>query len=263
MSPVPVVELRKVSKTFAVERGLFGSGGSVAAVSEISFSVAPGEIVGLVGESGSGKTTIGKMIQGLIEPTSGEIFLEGRDARSLGRRDRAKIVQMIFQDPFASLNPKLSVGVMLEEALRQGSEKSPSGAELDRRLDELLDSVGLPAGIKRDYPHQFSGGQRQRLGIARSLAMRPRLIVADEPVSALDLSIQAQILNLLTELNERLNLAYVLVTHDLSVVEQVADRVLVLREGRMEEEGPTERIFREPRTEYTRRLLDAVPPVPA
>jgi ABC-type glutathione transport system ATPase component len=265
MNQGPIAELKSVSKVFEGSRGLFGPRQTFTAVSEVSFSLHPGEIVGLVGESGSGKTTVGKMIQGLIAPTSGKILLEGRDAETVSRKDRARVVQMIFQDPFASLNPKLSVEVMLEEALRQGlpEKETVSSAELDRRLDGLLDAVGLPGGIREEYPHQFSGGQRQRLGIARALAMNPRLIVADEPVSALDLSIQAQILNLLTDLNERLGVAYLLVTHDLSVVEQVAGRVLVMKEGRIEEEGPTGELFKNPKTDYARKLLEAAPVIPS
>jgi ABC-type oligopeptide transport system ATPase subunit len=258
-----LVQINNLSKEFSVEKGLFRHADSVHAVNNVSFSIEQGEIVALVGESGSGKSTIGKMIQGLIEPSQGEILLNGRNAASFSRKEHAHFVQMIFQDPFASLNPKLSVGTMLREAIEQELSMHPADYPADRSLKEimesLLHSVGLHANILLDYPHQFSGGQRQRLGIARALAMKPKLIVADEPVSALDLSIQAQILNLLMDLNDSLEISYLLITHDLSVVQQVADRVLVIHDGQIIEQGPVEEIFQKPKETYTQKLLSAIP----
>lgn len=254
MTQTPVLEVRNITKRFSVEHTILRTKGSVTAVDDVSFSVAPGEITALVGESGSGKTTVGKIIQGLSLPDSGTVYLSGRDASAMTRSERAAQTQMVFQDPFASLNPKLSVGAMLTEAVRQGRPESEDNQKAAR---DLLDSVGLSSGILNDYPHQFSGGQRQRLGIARALALHPKLLIADEPVSALDLSIQAQILNLILDLNESLNLSYLLITHDLAVVEQVADRVLVMREGKLEEQGSVDDVFNRPKTEYTKRLLSA------
>jgi peptide/nickel transport system ATP-binding protein/oligopeptide transport system ATP-binding protein len=253
-----LLEVRNLTKRFPVERGIFKTGGFVDAVKGVSFSIGSGETLALVGESGSGKSTVGKMIQGLIEPTSGGIFFEGRDAHSISRKERAHFVQMIFQDPFAFLNPKLSIGTMLREALKLSESASPIRG-LGPEAQRLLSSVGLAENILENYPHQFSGGQRQRLGIARALAMGPRLIVADEPVSALDLSIQSQILNLLMDLKERFGMSYFLISHDLSVVEQTADRILVMREGAIVEEGTVEKVFGSPEKNYTKTLLDAVP----
>lgn len=256
-----LLEVKNCSKEFVVERGLFGRSRKLQAVQNVSFSIHPGEIVALVGESGSGKSTIGKMIQGLLEPTEGHIFFDGRDAKEMNHQEKAHWTQMIFQDPFASLNPKLSVGTILREALQSyvHLKKETGGVKISSQsIENLLKSVGLPPHIMNDYPHQFSGGQRQRLVIARALAMQPKLIIADEPVSALDLSIQAQILNLLTDLNQTLNVAYLLITHDLAIVEQLADRVLVIENGLIVEEGTTESIFSQPKEDYTKRLFSAV-----
>lgn len=256
-----ILEVKNLSKSFPVEAGLFRVKGTVEAVKDVSFSIGEGEIVALVGESGSGKTTVGKIIQGLIQPTSGEIFLLGEDAKNMERKKRAHLVQMIFQDPFASLNPKLSVGTMLKEAMTQNSTPTASppykGGEKEG-VTQLLQSVGLPTNILNDYPHQFSGGQRQRLVIARALAMHPKLLVADEPVSALDVSIQAQILNLLLELRDKFGISYLLIAHDLSLVRKIANRVLVMKNGKIIEEGETETIFRKPAEPYTQSLLTAM-----
>lgn len=262
-----LVEVKKLCKNFTVEKGLFSGRGVVEAVKNVSFTISQGETVALVGESGSGKSTIGRLLQGLIEPTSGEILFLEKNSSTLSARERANIVQMIFQDPFASLNPKLSVGTMLREALILKTSQKDISQITDlsefvmRKSSNLLRSVGLPADILGDYPHQFSGGQRQRLGIARALAMRPKLIIADEPVSALDISIQAQILNLLLDLKETLGISYLLISHDLSVVEEIADRVLVLHHGEIVEEGLTGNIFSQPQHEYTKTLLEAIPRV--
>lgn len=256
----PLLEVRNLSKRFPVEGGFPGrSRGFVEAVRGATFSLEPGETLALVGESGSGKSTLGKMIQGLIEPTAGEIFFRGEPAAPLSRRERARRVQMIFQDPFASLNPKMTVGNMLAEALRQGQRSQASG---NGSAAGLLESVGLSASVAGHYPHQFSGGQRQRVGIARALALSPELIIADEPVSALDLSVQAQILNLLMDLKERLNISYLLIAHDLSVVEHMADRVMVMQNGAIVEQADKASLFKNPRHPYTRTLLAAMPPLP-
>lgn len=243
-----LLEVKNLTKHYPIEAGLFQSAGYMAALQDVSFEVEPGQITAVVGESGSGKSTLARMIQGLLEPTAGEILFNGTSAAALSRKERAHFVQMVFQDPFASLNPRLSVGSMLKEALRQ----TPGAS-----APELLRSVGLPDNILDNYPHQFSGGQRQRLGIARALAMNPRLIIADEPVSALDLSIQAQILNLLMYLNETKKIAILLIAHDLSVVKKMADQVLILKEGRVIERGPVEKIFTKPEDPYTKQLLSA------
>jgi len=236
-----VLDVKNLSKKFPIESGLFKVKGYVQAVKNVSFSIAENEIVALVGESGSGKSTVGKLIQGLIQPDAGEILLDGKV--------RAREVQMIFQDPYASLNPKLSVGTMLKEALALSkSSQTPA---------DLLKSVGLPADILHDYPHQFSGGQRQRLGIARALAANPKLIIADEPVSALDVTIQAQILKLLLSLKNERKISYLFITHDLSVVEELAGKVLVMKEGEIVEQGAVREIFERPQNAYTKTLLAA------
>lgn len=268
-----LLEVKNLCKSFPVESGLFRTRGVVDAVKDVSFRIGEGELVALVGESGSGKTTLGKMVQGLLAPTSGEILLSGENSKNMPREKRAHLVQMIFQDPFASLNPKLSVGAMLSEAIKQSLEFSElrlatknqllrtfnaQRSTLNAKLSELLESVGLPTNILNDYPHQFSGGQRQRLVIARALAMQPKLIIADEPVSALDVSIQAQILNLLLDLKKQYGISYLLITHDLSLVKKIANRVLVMKNGRIIEEGETETIFRNPAEPYTQSLFSAM-----
>ena len=246
-----MLSVKNLFKRFPVEGSFFRTKGFVEAVKNVSLEVGPDEIVALVGESGSGKTTVGKLIQGLAVPDSGEILFNGIRAESLSRKKRAAEVQMIFQDPFSSLNPKLSVGTMLREALML--------AENPEEPLALLDSVGLPPDILHDYPHQFSGGQRQRLGIARALAMRPRLVIADEPVSALDVSISAQILNLLLDLKAKTRISYLLITHDLSVVQSMADRILVMKDGEIVEEGSVASVYGSPKNSYTQTLLAAIP----
>ncbi|MBI4217512.1 MAG: ABC transporter ATP-binding protein [Elusimicrobia bacterium] len=252
-----IVDVKNLCKSFPIERGIFQTHGAVDAVRKISFSISAGEIVALVGESGSGKSTIGRLIQGLIQSSSGEIFLDGKDASSLSSLQRAHLVQTIFQDPYSSLNPKRSVGSTLLEAVRQSQTRMDPDEEI-AQVQNLLESTGLPKNIFQDYPHQFSGGQRQRIGIARALAMKPKLILADEPVSALDMSTQSQILNLLLQLNSQFGIAYLLISHDLSVVRQVADRVLVIRNGEMVEQGPVSEILSHPKESYTQNLIRAV-----
>ncbi len=249
-----LIELKNITKSFPIENGMFHTSGEIVAVDNVSFSIQPGEIVALVGESGSGKTTLGKIIQGLIPPTTGELYFQEKNAILFSKKGRAHFVQTIFQDPFSSLNPKLSVGFALREALLHSPEKiTPSAIPLE--IEKLLQATGLPVEASAHYPHQFSGGQKQRIGVARALAMKPKLLIADEPVSALDLSIQAQILNLLLDLNKRYGISILLITHDLAVVEYCASRVLVMRRGKIIEEGGVEDIFNHPREIYTQTLL--------
>ena len=237
-------------------------GGVVRAVDGVSLRLGPGETLGVVGESGCGKSTLARSILRLIEPTAGAIIFEGVDIRALDARAlRAKRreMQIIFQDPYASLDPRLKVADIVGEPLaihHIGGRRSRR-----RTVAELLDIVGLPAAAAEQYPHEFSGGQHQRIGVARAIAMRPKLIIADEPVSALDVSIQAQVLNLLVSLRQRFGLAYIFISHDLSVVEHMADAVAVMYLGRIVETAPAEALFARPAHPYTQALIQAVPTV--
>jgi len=258
----PLLEVRDLRKHFPLRRGLLSRpSGSVRAVDGVSLSIAAGETLALVGESGSGKTTTGRCILRLIEPTSGAIRFDGTDLLSLGpramRRMRQKL-QVIFQDPFGSLNPRMRVGTIVREPLdihRIGAGR----AERNAMVAQLFSRVGLDPAAMRRYPHEFSGGQRQRIGVARALALRPRLIVADEPVSALDVSVQAQVINLLISLQEETGVAYLFIAHDLALVERIADRVAVMYLGRLVESAPTGEMFRNPIHPYTKALLQAIP----
>lgn len=257
----PLLEVRDLARAFNVSQGLFGRASAlVRAVDGVSFDLVAGATFAIVGESGCGKSTVARLLLRLIEPDGGSIRLAGDDLRALDpaalRRSRAKI-QMVFQDPYGSLNPRIRVGDMLAEPLLLHTDLDQ--AARGQRVAELLSLVGLPAEAASRYPHEFSGWQRQRLAIARALAAAPKLIVCDEPVSALDVSIQAQILNLLADLQEQFNLAYVFISHDLAVVRQVADQLAVMYLGRFVETGPAGRIFAMPRHPYTRALLSAVP----
>ncbi|MFF5311643.1 dipeptide ABC transporter ATP-binding protein [Streptomyces massasporeus] len=234
-------------------RRAFGRGKrAVTAVDEVSLTLRRGETLGIVGESGSGKTTLGRMLVGLLEPTAGSLGFEGRPHTGVN-----PAVQMVFQDPVSSLNPRRSVGESIADPLRARGERQEG--RIRERVEELLERVGLEAGHYDRYPHEFSGGQRQRVGIARALAADPRVIVCDEPVSALDVTTQAHVVALLGELQRELGLALVFVAHDLAVVRQVSDRVAVMRRGRIVEEGPVEEVYESPRDPYTRQLLAAVP----
>lgn len=231
-----------------------------AAVDGVSFSVEEGERVGLVGESGSGKTTLGKALLGIEPLSGGKVLFRGHDVHKMKRGGLEAFrrgAQMIFQDPLGSLNPRMTVGDTLDEVLLV--HRLAAKAERPARVDELLGQVGMDAGYKRRYPHEFSGGQRQRIGIARALALNPAILVADEPVSALDVSVQAQILNLIRDLSETRRMAVILVAHDLAVVNYVCDRVLIMNKGRVVEEGPTREVFRNPKHPYTQLLKASVP----
>ena len=254
MTEAPLVEVRELSKRF----------GDVRAVDGVSFDVAPGQTFGIVGESGSGKTTTARLMTRLLDPSAGSIRFGGRDVAGLrrgGLRALRREVQMIFQDPYSSLNPRKPVGSIVAEPFAVHG-LHPGRGERRAAVQELMEQVGLNPEHYNRFPHEFSGGQRQRVGIARAIALRPRLIVADEPVSALDVSIQAQILNLLERLRRELGLTVVLIAHDLSVVRHMCDRIAVMREGRIVEEADSVTLFERPRAAYTRALLAAVPKLP-
>jgi peptide/nickel transport system ATP-binding protein len=257
----PLVRARGLERVFRIGGGVFAAGTSeVRAVDGVDLDVYPGETVGIVGESGSGKSTLGRLLLRLLEPTAGTVEFEGKDLSRLGRgelRALRRDMQIIFQDPYASLNPRMRVGRIIGEGLEvHGIAR---GAALRRTVLELMDRVGLAADAYDRYPHEFSGGQRQRIGIARALALRPRFIVADEPVSALDVSIQAQILNLLAEIQREMRIAFAFISHDLRVVEHMSHRVAVMHSGKIVEMADADEIYRAPKHPYTRELLAAVP----
>ncbi|MDH5542806.1 MAG: dipeptide ABC transporter ATP-binding protein [Nitrospinota bacterium] len=256
-----LLEAKNLRTWFPIHGGILARRtGNVKAVDDVSFKVYPGETLGLVGESGCGKTTLGRSVLRLIEPTSGEVRFEGKDILSMKReelRGTRRRMQIIFQDPYASLNPRMTVGKIVAEPLE--IHKLASGSELDERVASLLAQVGLRPEHSRRYPHEFSGGQRQRIGIARAIALNPNFIVADEPVSALDVSVQAQVLNLLQKLKEDYGIAYLFISHDLSVIRHVSHRVAVMYLGQIVEEGTREELFANPVHPYTEALLSSVP----
>jgi ABC-type oligopeptide transport system ATPase subunit len=250
-----LLEVIDLHKSYVDRRGE-----RVQAVRGVSLTIRTGEVLGLVGESGCGKTTLGRTILRLMEPTSGRILLDGQDFLALrghALKTARRKIQMVFQDPFGSLNPRHKIATILSEPLRiHGFE------DQGRRVRDLLDLVGLSVSALDRFPHEFSGGQRQRIAIARALALSPRLIVADEPVSALDVSIQSQIINLIAELKDKLDLSMLFISHDLSIIRHVSDRIAVMHAGRIVETGPAERVFAAPEHDYTRTLIGSIPRLP-
>lgn len=255
-----LLQVENISKIFPVRGGTLGKiVGGVRAVDNVTFQVGSGEVYGLVGESGCGKTTLGRIILRLIEPAGGKILFDGVDITRLGRKELRPFrrrMQIIFQDPVGSLNPRKTVGGIVGEPLRISGEK---GEQVRKKVAEILDVVGLPPDSIGRYPHEFSGGQRQRLGLARALVLRPEFLMADEPVSALDVSIQAQILNLLMSLKEKFDLTMLFISHDLRVVRSLCDRVGVMYLGRIVEEGPVGEVYSHPVHPYTEALVGAIP----
>lgn len=255
MSSAPLLSVQDLHVVYEGRRGR-----KVHAVQGVSFDIEYGQTIGLVGESGSGKSTIGKAVLGLAPTSAGRVLLDGKDLRTLSgaeRRQLSRQLQVIFQDPYGSLNPARTIGRTLAEPLRvQGDHDD---AAIRRRMGEVLEQVGMPANTVERYPSEFSGGQRQRIAIARSLMTRPKLIICDEPVSALDLSIQAQVLNLLNDLKRELDMSYLFISHDLFVVRYMAEQMLVLNKGLVVERGAVDDVYRNPKDEYTQRLLAATP----
>jgi ABC-type oligopeptide transport system ATPase subunit len=257
---MPLLDVRHLVKEFTRKKGLVGKATTLRAVDDVSFTIERGETFGLVGESGSGKTTTGRCILRLIEPTSGEVIFDGRDVLALSRaemRAARRQMQIVFQDPYSSLNPRLRVEDIVEEPLV--IHKLGSKSERRQRVRDLFELVGLNPDHLRRFPHEFSGGQRQRIGLARALALNPSLVIADEPVSALDVSVQAQVVNLLMDLQQQLALTYLFIAHDLRLVEHICGRVAVMYLGRIVELGETAKLFASPQHPYTRALLSAIP----
>ena len=261
MAQEALLEVKHLKKHFPIKGGVFSKTiGYVYAVDDISFTLNRGETLGLVGESGCGKSTTGRTILRLIEPTAGDISFEGQSITTLDKGDMRALrreMQIIFQDPYASLNPRMTVGSIIGEPLE--IHKIAKGAEKEARVASLLEKVGLRAEDMRKYPHEFSGGQRQRIGIARALALNPKLIVCDEPVSALDVSIQAQVINLLEDLQAEFGLSYLFIAHNLNVVEHISNRVAVMYLGQIVELASGEELYKNPQHPYTEALLSAVP----
>jgi len=257
----PLLEVKDLKKYFPIKGGIFSKTiGHVQAVDGISFQLFPGETVGLVGESGCGKSTAARAILRLIEPTGGEVLFEGQDILKLGKKPMRSLrreMQIIFQDPYASLNPRMTVASIVGEPLE--IHKIAKGRQKEEKVANILEKVGLRPEHMRRYPHEFSGGQRQRIGIARALALNPKLIIGDEPVSALDVSIQAQVINLLEDLQKEFNLTYLIIAHDLSVVEHISNRVAVMYLGKIVEMASDRELYRNPSHPYTEALLSAVP----
>lgn len=261
---VPLLEIRNLTKIFPLGESVFGGGatGQVLAVNDVSLDIRSGETLGLVGESGSGKSTLGRLVLRLIQPTSGKIMFEGRDLLAAGRgemRHLRRDMQIIFQDPFGSLDPRMRVEDVIGEPLI--IHETMNSSALRTRVGELLRAVGLDQSAMSRFPHEFSGGQRQRIGIARALALRPKFVVADEPVSALDVSVGAQIVNLMVQLQREFGLTYLFISHSMPVVRYLATRIAVMYRGKIVEVGATEQITDRPKHAYTRSLLEATPEV--
>ncbi|MFK7750302.1 MAG: ABC transporter ATP-binding protein [Kordia sp.] len=257
----PILEVKNVSKSFFSSAGIFSKSTEVKAVDDVSFSLYEGETLGLVGESGCGKSTLGNTILQLHKATEGEILYKGQDITKLSGsevRNLRKEIQIIFQDPFASLNPRIPIGTAILEPMKVHGLHT-NDAERKEKVLELLERVGLDASYYGRYPHEFSGGQRQRIGIARTIALQPKLIICDESVSALDISVQAQVLNLLNELKDNFGFTYIFISHDLAVVKYISDQLLVMNAGKIEELGEADAIYANPKSSYTQKLIDAIP----
>jgi peptide/nickel transport system ATP-binding protein len=251
-----ILEARNVYKTFQISAGAFRPKRPLHAVNGVSLKIHRGEVLGLVGESGCGKTTLAKMLLGLLPPSSGELLVDGEPVGDAHRLHTARLIQPIFQDPYSSLNPRKTVGAIITLPLKVQNEPNPESWR--KRVDDILDVVGLPKSVYGNYPNQLSGGQRQRVAVARALINRPQVVICDEPTSALDVSVQSQILNLLQDLRGELGLTYVLISHNLAVVEHMATRIAVMYLGRVVEEGESQRTFNDSRHPYTRALLQSV-----
>jgi oligopeptide/dipeptide ABC transporter ATP-binding protein len=256
-----LLEVSGLKKYFPIKTGLFAKTvGNVKAVDDVTFNIKKGETLGLVGESGCGKTTVGRALLRLIEPTAGSVIFDGKNITTMPQKELKQIrkeMQIIFQDPYSSLNPRITVGGMLTEILK--FHEIAEGEAAEKRVEQLLDTVGLRKIYARRYPHEFSGGQRQRIGIARALSVEPKFIVCDEPVSALDVSIQSQIINLLQDLQKEFGITYLFISHDLSVVEHISDRVCVMYLGQLVEIADSKELYKNPKHPYTQALLSAVP----
>ncbi len=256
-----LLEVKGLKKYFPIKTGLFSKTiGNVKAVDDVSFNIKKGETLGLVGESGCGKTTVGRTILRLVEPTAGDVLFEGKNIAKMEQKELKKYrkeMQIIFQDPYSSLNPRITVGGMITEILK--FHEISEGQAAEKRVEDLLERVGLRKIHARRYPHEFSGGQRQRIGIARALSVEPKFIVCDEPVSALDVSIQSQVINLLQDLQKEFGLTYLFISHDLSVVEHISDRVCVMYLGQLVEIAEKTDMYKHPKHPYTQALLSAVP----
>ncbi|MBN1621399.1 MAG: ABC transporter ATP-binding protein [Endomicrobiales bacterium] len=252
-----LLSVRNITKTFPVESGVLRRKiGFIRALNNVSFSIHPGSVLGVVGESGSGKTTLGKAVCRFFKLDSGRVFIEDRNIDLYSRLELSSKVQMIFQDPFASLNPKLTIGTIIEEASDVEGKK-----EREKLIKDTLGMVGLPSNILLSYPHQFSGGQRQRIALARALVKKPKIVIADEPLSSLDISIQNQLLNLFMKLKEKHLVSFIFISHDLVTTSNLADYLIVMKDGEIVEEGPTETIILFPQNSYTRNLISAVPDI--
>jgi peptide/nickel transport system ATP-binding protein len=256
VSSAAAIEIRNVRKEFRVKSGMFDTPRQVVAVDDVTLSVPPGSVFGIVGESGCGKSTLARLVLGLMPPTSGDALVEGKRIIDLDRRERAQLIQPVFQDPFASLNPRQRIWDIV--ALPLTAQGTFSAAEITRRTGEMLERVGIAQRLAGRYPAELSGGQRQRVAIARALVLKPRVVICDEPTSALDVSVQAQIVNLLAELRRDFGLTYIVISHNLAVVEHIASQVAVMYLGRLVEVSETDRLFAKPRHPYTQALLESV-----